>query len=269
METSIEKLLEMKVNNQDESDFWNILFLFMEDDKLKNFKFLHCRTCGAQFDFFMLNKLNLKNKIKEENWNVNVLSIFKEIISIHDMVWKCGSVKADFFNHKKELLIMYESALSRQKTIKKILIIDEDNPYYKEKYIEIEKNNNDLDLLWNKGEYDEVIETIKDSKDVAVKNLFNLKGDGAIKKFFDKKMEKSKFKEDGLIWKEINNIFISLSKMRNKFFKKSKRETGDVQYQEEVFSWEKLSEDDKKTLSRLLLDIYFVGQNFLYLKKDE
>lgn len=79
-----------------------------------------------------------------------------------------------------------------------------------------------MDSLWNKGEYDEVIEKIKDNKDVAIKNLFNLKGDGAIKTFFDKKMKESKFKKDGFIWKEINNIFVSLSKMRNKFFKKTK-----------------------------------------------
>ena len=223
MNTSAENLLKIKVNNQNEGKFWDTFFLIMENDELKNFSIFECGACSVCFTFFKLNKFNLKNKINEDHWRVIVLRIFNKVNSIHE---KCKhswiSKKENFLNNEMQFFLLYKNVLWKQKKIKKIQIITEDNYHYKKKYIKIEKNNDNLDSLWNKGEYDEVIEKIKDNKDVAIKNLFNLKGDGAIKTFFDKKMKESKFKKDGFIWKEINNIFVSLSKMRNKFFKKTK-----------------------------------------------
>lgn len=263
-----EKILKIKKNNQDEEKFWSIFFLIMENDELKNFKIFQCALglCRANFTFSMLNKLKLKNKINEDDWSAIISRIFSEVNNIHN---KCIVKERYFLNNEKNFLIMYKNVLSRQKTIKKIQIITEDNPHYKEKYIKIKKNNDHLNLLWNEGKYDEMIEKIKDDKEIAITNIFNLEKENSVKLFFDKKMKESGFKIDGFVWKEINGIFISFSNMRNKFFKKTIIQNSNAQCQKELISWEKLPKNDKKILSRLLLDIYLTGQNFLYLKKNE
>lgn len=266
-----EKILKIKKNNQDEEKFWNIFFLIMENDELKNFKIFRCGwgLCNVSFTFSMLNKLKLKNKINEDDWSAIVSRIFSEVNNIHN---KCLVNEKYFLNNKKSFLIMYKNVLRKQKEITEIQIIRKKNPNFVEKNLNIKKltqNNEDLISLWNSGKYDDVIEKLKEEKDITVKSIFDIEGKNGINKFFNEKLKKVGFNEDKFLWKEINTIFESLSKIRNKSLKKTIRQTEDTKIHPEAKNWNSLPVNVKKSLSRVLLDIYLLGQNFLYLNKDE